>query len=388
MLKKILFLITISPLFYSFSSQAQSLNSIEAIEYDPEYNRWLITNNNSIIQRDSMGVLDYFGTPNQVTAGYGMEVMNGALYAIDGSQIFAYDLESETTIDFVSISGAGFLNGMASDPTTNRIWVTDFSAKRIIEIDASDNTDMSYDIIVSNTVTTPNGIVHDEENNRLVFVNWSANAPIKSVDLDTYEVSTLTSTSISNIDGIDIDNEGNFYISSWSPEQITKYNNDFSEFEAVLAPSPGLSSPADISYALELDTLGIANSGNSTITFIGFEPYVPPADTTGNNDTTNNDTTMTSIKNIAFNKGIRQVQIFPNPITEQSLVQYTLESPTYVEINIYNHNGQIVQNLFKGMQINGQYTTSLSDIQLSDGVYICQIKAGNKSIAKEIILLE
>ena len=67
--------------------------------------------------------------------------------------------------------------------------------------------------IVSNTVSTPNGIVYDGENNRLIFVNWGSNAAIKAVDLSDNSVSTLTTTTLGNCDGIDNDSYGNYYVS-------------------------------------------------------------------------------------------------------------------------------------------------------------------------------
>ena len=90
-----------------------------------------------------------------------------------------------------------------------------------------DAVNLNSDVFVNNTVSTPNGIVFDGENNRLIFVNWGSNAAIKAVDLSNNSVSTIITTNLGNIDGIDDDNDGNYYISSWSPARITKYDKDF-----------------------------------------------------------------------------------------------------------------------------------------------------------------
>src|SRR5690606_24144814 len=108
-----------------------------------------------------------FGTTAK--ASYGMEVMNNALVAIGANGVVrAYDITSGVEISSITISGAQFLNGMATDGES-RIWVTDFGAKRIHEIDFSNMVDPQSSVVVSNTVTTPNGICYDELNNRLVF---------------------------------------------------------------------------------------------------------------------------------------------------------------------------------------------------------------------------
>ena len=91
------------------------------------------------------------------------------------------------------------------------------------------------------------------------------------MDLATGEFSTLLNSGLGNLDGIDMDGAGQFYVSSWSPARITRYSNDFSSSETVVqGAASGLSSPADISYAIETDTLGVANSGNDAPSFHYF----------------------------------------------------------------------------------------------------------------------
>src|SRR5690606_33069188 len=139
------------------------------------------------------GTISFFGSGLQ--ASYGMEVMNNTLFAIDGNTVYGYDLTSESEVMQISIAGAAFLNGMASDGN-NRLWVTDFSAKRIHEIDVSDYENPQAALVVANTLTTPNGIVYDEVEDRLIFVNWGQNAPVKQVSLPGYEVSTIVTTAL------------------------------------------------------------------------------------------------------------------------------------------------------------------------------------------------
>ena len=120
---------------------------------------------------------------------------------------------------------------------------------------------------------SPNGVVIDEAGGRAIVVMWGTNADVLAVDLATGAVTTLVNgTGLGNLDGIDVDGEGRYYISSWSPARITRYPADFSTPETVV--SSGLASPADISYAVALDTLAVANSGNDVVTWHGFAPAV------------------------------------------------------------------------------------------------------------------
>ena len=255
-------------LFIAAAASAQTPGNIEAAEYDPTQDRWFISNNTSLLVTDDAGATyTYFGS---ATATHGMEVVDGHLFAIGNNVVRAYDLESAGLVGSVSIPGAGFLNGMGS--RSGELVVSDFATGKLHRIDITDPSNMVVEMLVAATGTTPNGVVIDEANNRALVVNWGNNASILDVDLTTGEFSQVVpNTGLGNLDGIDMDGFGQFYVSSWSPARITRYSNDFSVAETVVqGAGSGLSNPADISYAVATDTLGVANSGNGTPSFHGF----------------------------------------------------------------------------------------------------------------------
>jgi hypothetical protein len=248
--------------------QAQSPEYIEAAEYDPTGNRWFISNASSLLETSDGGAtFNYFGS---ATASHGMEVVDGMLIAIGNNVIRAYDLETAEELGSFSIPGSAFLNGMGS--RSGEVIVSDFPSGKLYRVSIADPSEMTSEIFVANTGTQPNGIVIDEANNRAIIVNWGNDASIMAADLDSGELTTLVeNTGMGNLDGIDIDGDGSFYVSSWSPARITKFSNDFSESETVVqGADSGLSNPADISYSIETDTLGVANSGNGVATFHYF----------------------------------------------------------------------------------------------------------------------
>lgn len=262
------FLWTLIALAWAGISLAQTPNSIEAVEYDPDANRWFVSNGSSLLVTENQGLdWQFFG---EAQASHGMEVLNGVLYAIGNNVIRAYNLTSAEQIGSLSIPGVGFLNGMGSH-SDGLLVVSDFYNDRIYTVDVSEPDQMNYSLLAGNFGSTPNGIVVDEANFRAVVVCWGNNADILSVDMESGEVTPLVNgTGLGNLDGVDMDGDGRFYVSSWSPTRVTRYTADFSDSETVLTSSAGLSSPADISYAVEIDTLGIANSGNDNVTFHGF----------------------------------------------------------------------------------------------------------------------
>lgn len=353
-MKKILLPILL--IFSTLYLNAQTLNNIEAVEYDASQNRFLISNGNSIIARASNGDLSFFSTSS---ATHGMEVLGNHLFAIDGSTIRGIELDTETEVMALNIVGASFLNGMTTDGDST-LFATDFSSKKIYKINVADVTNPSFETIVNNTSTTPNGVVYDDTNYRLIFVNWGNNAPIKAVNLMDNSVSTIVTTSLGNIDGIDEDNDGNYYIASWSPDRITKYDNAFANPPETIT-TPFLNNPADICYAKEIDTLAIPHypGGGDEVVYIGFSP----------------DTMSTNTLELAADD--LNINIFPNPISEQSVIQFKLEKNETISFEIWSQDGKLLKTLLAGEQMKGKHTILLSGINLTFGNYWLHVKRNN-----------
>ncbi len=336
---------------------SQNYQSAESVEYDPVNNQWLVANGSRIIADDGEGNLSYFGTGN---ASHGMEVIGNNLFAVASNSIKGYDLNSEEEVMNLAMPGVSFLNGLTNDGE-NTLYVTDFSAGKIYSIDVTDVSNPSYTEIVSNTGGTPNGVLFDGTNNRLLFVTWGSNAKIKAVDLGTNQVSTLVTTSLSNIDGIDDDSEGNYYISSWSPARITKYNNDFSVSEIVDTPS--LNSPADIGYSQSTDVLGIPMG--SSVIFV--------------------DLAVLSVSDEDFNTF--DFKISSNPINEMSYLQFSLKDSETVTLQIYNSLGMLIKTLMNEEKHTGTHQISLSELKLSNGVYFLKLSTkSGVSVVKKMVL--
>jgi sugar lactone lactonase YvrE len=247
---------------------AQTPSDIEAVEYDPNGSQWFVScGSSTMLSTSDLGdTWEYFGTAH---ATHGMEVMGEVLFVIDNDSIRAYDLNTAEQLGTTSVIGAGFLNGMGNDGNGMLI-ISDFSTGRILKVDATDPADMIVSTLVGNTGTTPNGVVVDVANGRAVIVNWGGNADILAVDLDSGAVTTIVNgTGLGNCDGIDMDSDGRYYVSSWLPNRITRFSNDFTQTEAVV--NSGLNHPADISFDETNHILGVANSGSNQVTFHQFE---------------------------------------------------------------------------------------------------------------------
>ena len=157
--------------------------------------------------------------------------------------------------------GATFLNGICTD-SANYIYTTDFTAKKIFKIDIAAQT---FTTFVTGLAKSPNGIIYDAANARIVWVTWGTNAPVMQAMLADSSVSQVTATTLGNCDGIVRDGTGNYFVSAWTTQSVYKFNNLFSAAPAAVIT--GLNNPADIYYNLNDDSLVSPNAGNNTVTF-------------------------------------------------------------------------------------------------------------------------
>lgn len=347
------YLLTLSLSFVVGLLSAQEYLIIEAVEYDEANNRFLVSNSNSIISRLPDGTLEFFGDGNDAT--HGMEIIDNTLFAIKstfgGNWILGYDLTTEEEVMALPIPEADFLNGMGTDGIS-KLWVSDFGAEEIYEIDVADIDNPAYTMVAETSGDIPNGVVYDAANDRVLIVTWDNMGPILQMDPTTYEVTNAGSSGLSQCDGIDNDGDNNFYVSSWNPTRITRFDENFSTSEIISAP--GLSSPADISYAVAIDTLAVANSGNETVTFIGFDD--------------SNNIEAEESNPLAFN-------VFPNPVDQSSKVSFNLPQSMNVTLNVMDTSGKIVEQLLNENLSAGQHHVLMVGITLPKGYYIYELQA-------------
>jgi hypothetical protein len=318
------------------------LNGPESIDFDPLNNRYLIANKNDgkIMQRSSNGTISQFVggiSPNP----YGIEVVGTTVYACCSGKVLGFDLTTGLQVFTVNL-GATFLNGITHDNSGN-LFVTDFSAKKIYRIKIATQT---FTLFAQNLTQSPNGIIYDAPSNSLVFVSWGSSAKIKRCSLLDSTVTTLLTTSYTNIDGIARKANGDFYISTWGTNSVYKYNNDFSTTPTLIVS--GLSSPADIYYNDLTDTLAIPNSGNNTLTFVG-------------------QSTVSLLEQNASG-----VSIFPNP--SANFLFLTSSKNQIARIELINENG-IISGIYP---VEDSFEVNIDVKNLQKGTYFVRLYDNKK----------
>jgi len=344
-------------LIISVSLFAQSYSAPESVEYDAANNRYLVACNGSTnsIQQVVPGQAPSLFTSN-VSGPYGIEILGSKLWVCDGGRIKSYNLSNAALVDNINL-GATFLNGITSDGD-HFLFASDYSAKKIYRINT--NTGAFY-TMVSNTVTSPNGMWYDGTNNRVLFVNWGSNAPVKAISLADSSVTTVVTTSQTNCDGIGRDAAGNYYISSWTPQAVYKYNSSFGSPTSVV--SSGLSNPADIYYNTLNDTIAVPNSNNNTVTFhyMGTTVSIEEGDP-------------------------RELVVYPNPMNESTVFQYSLSSPSKVQLMVYNINSNLVKILANETQPAGEHKIVFNNSGFAAGTYYYLLQKEQKIFRGRLVI--
>ena len=247
------------------SLSAQALSSPESVRYDVANSRFLISNRGgggSIQARNLAGVLTAFTTDPVSPAG--IEIVGNLLYVADQTNIRSYALDTGLPIGVLAIPGSSFLNGITSDGA-QRLWVSDFTQRKIHELDIRNPSALSQREFLTGLSFTPNGLRFDAANQRLLVASWGAGF-IFNANLDGSAITSMITVGSNNIDGVTLDCDGALYVSSWGAAAIIRYPPPITSTSVGVNFVNPLSNPADISYAPELGVIASPNAGNSTVT--------------------------------------------------------------------------------------------------------------------------
>ena len=333
--------------------EAQTLSGPESIEFDPNDGKYFVGNNTSgtIVKLSPNGTLQNFATG--VSSGpHGLELVADTLYVCDGANLKMLNRTTGTTIASVSM-GATFLNGITHKD--NNLYITDFSAKKIYRFNILNR---QFNIFASTiNAKTPNGIIYDDINDRLVYCCWGTNAPVHAISFADSVVTQIATTTLGNCDGITMNCSGDFYIASWSPNRVTKLTHTFTSPTTFM--STGISSPADIYYNRMQDSLYVPNSGNSTVKKAG-------------------DLSCTVSLMESFNNQNTPV-LFPNPTTDK--INFKKEEIVDgFECIVYDLQGKEIKR--------AAVSVSDSSIDISDlksGMYIVMLRSADKNSTYKLI---
>jgi sugar lactone lactonase YvrE len=269
-----IYLISIT-LIISNLSYSQEFKMPESAVYDPVAKRYFVSNfgDGSIIQIDSTGKKTYF--KKGLSKALGILIYENILYIVDNPKsVKGFDITDGSCKLDIEIKEAKFLNDIASDDS-GFLYVTGSNTGIIFRINIASKT---YSPLIK-TKGGPNGIVYDKSNNRLLICYFVEKAPIDEISLEDSMISRIITTEFTNLDGIVLDCDGNFYISEWGPGsfetgytkkgKIYKYDNSFKKDPEIV--SNVHHGPADIYFNIWKNELVIPSLLADTVEFISLE---------------------------------------------------------------------------------------------------------------------
>ena len=80
-------------------------------------------------------------------------------------------------------------------------------------------------------------------------------------------------------------------------------------------------------------------------------------------------------------------QNYPNPFNPETIIEYGLPKSSFVMLRIYNMLGEEIRTLVNQSQAAGIYTVDFKSGNLSSGVYIYRLEAGDFAAVKKMLLI-
>jgi hypothetical protein len=292
------------------------------VVYDNVHDRYLVSNcgDGHIVQIDQSGKQSFFNTDLSVAVGLHIVgdtlfvSSNGGLY----SGIVGLLLETGEIVFHIEIPEKVFLNDITSDKS-GFLYVTDNDANKIFKVHIES---MTYTILVDEGLGYPNGILFDEQGERLLVLNCLLpGKPILSISLDGQSVSTVVETGINSIDGLTEDNFGNYYFSSWATDRVYRYDPLFTNPPEIIAG--GFTDPADIFYNKSDHVLAIPCFNADTLILLPHNPV--------------------NTEDIE-EEGNASMQVYPNPFSDVFYISSEQVLKENVTVCVYDLSGRKIKS--------------------------------------------
>jgi len=259
--------------------EVQGLKTPESFIADPSTGNYFISNINGggpggkdddgfITKLDKDGkviALTFIdGKNNDITlnAPKGLDIIGNILYVSDIDFVRGFDKETGKLLhdlDFKTFNPSS-LNDLTHD-SQNNLYVSDWIGNIIFKIDTKNNYKISI-IAKGNALGGPNGLNIHPKTKKLINVTWEA-GKVQEIDSSGNVKVLVEDKRFKNLDGIDFDNNGNMFVSSFTGGEIYKITPDL-KIEVFLK---GLTSPADINIDRKKNLLLIPSfEGNSAKT--------------------------------------------------------------------------------------------------------------------------
>lgn len=269
----------------------------------------------------------------------------------------------------------------------------------------------------------------------LYVLQWSGNGKVKRYQLEGTFVDEFTSVGVPQSIGIDWDGNGNLYISSYSGDNVRKFDtngNDLGLFinSNLLGPTniwfdaagdmlvsdyngtavkrfdsegtylnnflTGLSNSEGVDFFPNGNIL-IGNGATSSVKLFDnagnyIEDFISSG--AGNLLTPNavviresNAVSVSGSGNSFINNYILE-QNYPNPFNPGTIISFSIPNSEFTQLKIYDALGTEINSLVNEYKQSGNYDIEFNAENLPTGIYFYRLISGNYSDTKKMILLK
>lgn len=150
----------------------------------------------------------------------GLLLHNERLWVSDVTDLVVMDINTAEIIVRIPVEGAESLNDITIDEQ-GVIYISDLGKSSIFK---RNEMGEFVEWINSDELENPNGLLAVE--NDLFVAAWgdSKNGNLLRVNMDTKEIEQVTQSGLGNLDGIQRNEEGEFYVSDWDTGKIYNIN--------------------------------------------------------------------------------------------------------------------------------------------------------------------
>lgn len=93
-----------------------------------------------------------------------------------------------------------------------------------------------------------------------------------------------------------------------------------------------------------------------------------------------------SIEETTTSLNVLEMSIYPNPVATEANINFSIESNTYVSLQVFDLSGRLVINEVLGNYGQGSHTAKFNVENLTAGTYIVKVQAGNVSNTSKILV--
>ena len=269
----------------------------------------------------------------------------------------------------------------------------------------------------------------------LYVLQWSGNGKVRRHQLDGTFVDEFTSVGVPQSIGIDWDGNGNLYISSYSGDNVRKFDtngNDLGLFinSNLLGPTniwfdaagdmlvsdyngtavkrfdaagiyvndflTGLSNSEGVDFFPNGNIL-IGNGATSSVKlFDNAGNYIEDFISSGAGNLLtpnavvireNNAVSVSGSGNSFINNYILE-QNYPNPFNPGTIISFSIPNSEFTQLKIYDALGIEINSLVNEYKQSGNYDIEFNAENLPNGIYFYRLISGNYSDTKKMILLK